>query len=563
MLAVDASPDGVEIRASAPLDRVALATEDGAPVAARTLPRPAIEVSLRAPLEAGAAYRLRASGASGAIEVAVIGPPREPVAIAVAAPLGQERRPATNGDVFPVVLADGSTVEVGVVLTAREPVEVDVVWPGGAQRVALGVPGAREVVRWSVDRPGPIPVTVVAGAQTRRFTLDVERASLDDVRAALPIDAWAFPTDRRGRVDRARPADRVDLPASWWTHLLVTTSWGWRPRDDQAPWAHQAVTLRNDGTRPVDLAVSAWVVGADGAPAPAFRSRVRGAPSPGGAVATLLRVPAGAEATAVLPVFVEASSAEVGRYTRVIEVTPLGSSEPVHRVEAPLVLRRGSAWASGGFVLSVVASLLGLLALAARGRAWLSGRDTAELMTIALFGSLTFVVAAASRLLGYGVATVLGPFAPLLTGLVDDAFRTCLLAALITLIPRPGVVTLASLVGWLLRGLALGSFHPADLLYLGSVVFFLEGGLWVVGLTRDPAWREQGRGARWLRLSLAFGVANALAVASGLVTTVVLYRLFLADWYVALMIGLHGFLYVVIGCFFAVGFADAVRRVAS
>jgi uncharacterized sodium:solute symporter family permease YidK len=47
------------------------------------------------------------------------------------------------------------------------------------------------------------------------------------------------------------------------------------------------------------------------------------------------------------------------------------------------------------------------------------------------------------------------------------------------------------------------------------------------------------------------------------VVTVVLYRLFFADWYVVMMIALHGFLYVVLGCAFAVPFADRVRRVAS
>jgi hypothetical protein len=175
---------------------------------------------------------------------------------------------------------------------------------------------------------------------------------------------------------------------------------------------------------------------------------------------------------------------------------------------------------------------------------------------------MNFVVATASRVLGLGVGALLGPFEPLLTGLVDDAFRTVLLVSLLALIPRPGVMALATVVGWLLRGVALGSLHPADLLYLGSVAFWLEGALWLSGLTRDPAWREEPALQQWARLSLGFGGANAAAALSGLLTTMVLYRLYLADWYVALLVGLPGFAYVLVGCALAVPFARAARQVA-
>jgi hypothetical protein len=305
------------------------------------------------------------------------------------------------------------------------------------------------------------------------------------------------------------------------------------------------------------------VVDAEGRPAAAFRSRVREADTASGAVTVLLRIPAGERARAALPFFVERAAVAEGAYLRLVEVTPLGSTVPLHRLERPLFLGRGSPWASLGFVLALLASLGGLVLLVRRGPRWLRALNTAELMTIALFGSLTFVVAAAARLLGYGVASVLGPFAPLLTGLVDDAFRTCLLAVLVMLVPRVGVVAFASLVGYLMRGLALGSFHPADLLYFGSVVCFLEGCLWLAGLTRHQRWLDEGRLSRWVRMSFGFGVANALSVAAGLVVTVVLYRLFLADWYVAMMLFLPGFLYVVVGCWLAVRFAESLRKVTS
>jgi len=552
---------GVEVHASAPVRRVVLEDASGAPVAARTLPVPTDVATVLAPWRPDHAYTVRVGAGARTATAFLHTPPLRPVRIEVAAPLGQESRPVGDGEHLAVTLLGAGAVQVGVVLTAVQPGDVSVRWPGGSRTVHLAIPGAREVVRWSADAAGPQPVEVRADGAAVGFVLDVERLDRATARARIAVASVAFPTDGSGRIDRARPPGRIPLPAPWWTRLLRATRWGWRPRDDQAPWAWQAVTVHNGGAQPVDHAISARVEDSEGQPVSAFRSRVRGAPT--GAVSALLRVPAGQEATATLPVFVEEATVREGAYQDVVEITSLGASAPLQRVVRPLIVTRGSPWASGGFLAALLASLAGLVVLARRGRAWVEALDTSELMTIALFGSLTFVVAAAARLLGYGVATVLGPFAPLLTGIFDDAFRTCLLAALIALIPRPGVITLASVVGWLLRGLALGSFHPADLLYLGSVVSFLEGGAWVVGLTRSDRWLAQGPVARWVRLSLGFGVANALSVASGLVITVVLYRLFLADWYVALMVGVHGLLYVVLGCALAVGFADSVRRIAS
>ena len=198
-----------------------------------------------------------------------------------------------------------------------------------------------------------------------------------------------------------------------------------------------------------------------------------------------------------------------------------------------------------------------------QGPRWLRAQPTSDLVTIALFGALSYVVAGVLQVVGHGVSALLGPFAPLLTGLPDDALRACLLATLLTLLPRPGVAALATVTGALLRGLTLGSFHPVDLLYVGSVVFWLEASLWLVGLTRAPSWRDGSWGARWLRVSLGLGLANVAAVATGLCVAAALYRLYYAAWYVALLLAVPGFLYVAIGCAVAVDLAASLRRVAT
>jgi len=60
---------------------------------------------------------------------------------------------------------------------------------------------------------------------------------------------------------------------------------------------------------------------------------------------------------------------------------------------------------------------------------------------------------------------------------------------------------------------------------------------------------------------VGLGLANLCATATGLAVSVVLYRLFLADWYVVLILALPGFLYVLVGTWLAVDFAGALKRV--
>jgi len=239
----------------------------------------------------------------------------------------------------------------------------------------------------------------------------------------------------------------------------------------------------------------------------------------------------------------------------------MGATEPLFVDRQPLYVSRGGSAASLGLVGGGLAALLGTLMTLWRGPVWLRTRPTSELMTIGLFASLTFLVGALGRVLTMGFAAILGPFATLLTGIIDDAFRYTLLATLVTLLPRPGTMTLAVVTGWLLNGVATGSFGPTDLLYLGSRVLFLEVALWLAGITRVEGWHAEAPWRRWLRLAAGFGTASALSSATGMAIHMVLYRLYYADWYVALIVGGPGFLYVVIACAVAVPFAASLREV--
>lgn len=549
---------GIELSANLPLERVEIHGADGLPVAARALPAPSLRAHLAAPVEPGATYTAVAIAAGQRAEADVTVPATGPLVMQVEAPVGQGRRPLADGDVVPIVRLEGSAAHVALHLEARRPVEVHVRYGEFDETRALGA-GERIALLLPVASDGDRRLTVATDEGTWTATLRASSRSVEAARQDLSVARITFPVDAWGEVDRARPPDRVTLPSPAWENLLNRFGLGWRPRGDQAPWAWQAVDLRNAGDEPLSVLIRASVH-RDGAPAEAFRARLREGASD--AVVALLRVPAGETARAVLPVHVDRAAAVPGDHVRVVEVLPLGGDRPIHRVERPLRVSIGSGWASGGLVAALSASLGGYALLAVRGRRWLVERSTSDLVTIALFGSLTFVVGAAFQALGMGVAAFLGPFAPLLMGLPDDAFRACLLGTLVALVPRPGVVSIATVTGFLLRGVALGSFHPVDLLYLGSSVFWLEGCLWLSGCTRRADWTEGPRAGRWLRLGLGLGLANVCATASALVVSVVFYRLYFAAWYVGLMLTFPGFLYVLAGAWIAVDFAAALRRVA-
>lgn len=563
-------PGGVEVRADVPLQRVILRDQDGHDLATRRLPVPTTEVVV--PLRWAPGQPLMAEAHAGdqvwTVQVDVPAS-RAAAELLLEVPLGQGSARLSDGDRVPLLLIEGGTAQIGLVVTAHEAVSISATVDGATRAARLAVPGERAVLTWEIGGAEPVPVEVETCAASgapcaeTRATLLPESLPPGAARARLAVVETVFPTDPIGGVDPSRSPDRVHLPAAWWRTVLQRLELGYRPADSHAPWAWQAVRLENRGQQPQTVVVRARVLDAQGQPDPAFRPRLRETDDGTGNVTVLLRVPPGQTATAALPVFVDEATVADGLYTRHIEVIPLGAAAPLHTLEVPLVVRRGSSALSGAFLFASLASLTGLGMTLRFTKRWLAASPTSDLMRISLFGSLMFVVAAVSQLLAMGVSALLGPFSALLTGLVDDALRTTLFATLLCLLPRPGVATLTLATSYLLRALALGNMGPVELLFFGGHALWLELCLWISGITRLSGWRDEGPGSRWLRLVVAFAFSSAINAVNGLVHSAVLYRLFYADWYVALLVALPGFLYPTLAAALASRFADSLRRVEA
>ncbi len=547
------SPAGVRIEASAPLTRVELRTATGVPVVRDVPPTPTATVDLVASLDPGA-YTVvaTAGGATATTSLTVPVPP--PVRVEVQPRPGAAWIEGAGTITVPVVAGGSAEVLVGVTGGPGKPAEVEL----AGEVVPLPVVGTR-VVRPVRVSTAPVPLAV----GDAHFTLVPAPVALADLARTVSLVGDVFPAESDGAPDLGRPASRVSLPSPAWERVVRAVGLGGRRRDEEAPWAFWGVTFRNDGDAAVDLHVSLEVRAPAGGPAPAFRPRLRTADGDTGTVAALLRVPAHGEARAALPVFVDTDAVTPGAYDAALTVTPLGGDTPVHAAVRPLYVRRGDPVASGGFALALVAFAGGAALTLARLRRWLDAAATSELMTIAIFGSATFLVGTASDLVAMGVGALLGPLSTLLTGLLSDLGRYTLLATLVTLLPRPGTLTLAVLTGWFLRGFTTGAFAPVDVLYTGVSIGIGELFAWVAGLTRGGAWRDEPLARRWARLSVGFAGASVCTTLAGLWMHVVLYRLFFAPWYVALQVLVPGFLYTVIACRVAADFAASLRKVEA
>lgn len=523
---------------------------------------PSPQLSVRHGAAPGAALTVVATSAAGAFTLTGRVPPAAgPLVVELDVPAGQGARPLSDEHRFTAVV--GARIEAAVAITRAEPGPVRVSLGDHVEQMVTTVPDERRVLVLPVDATGPSTLRIEAAGSTQTATLVPTRLSVDQARSALALGDLVFPADVLGLPEPARPAGRVTLPAAWWRSVLRATGIGTRAKDPHGPWAWQGVPLTNTAEEPVNVVVLARVLDDDGAVAEPFRPRDRGRSGVNGLVAGLVRVPAGGEALARLPFFVDARGLPEGstRWTREITVTPLGSDVPLWTVREPLQVRRGSSWISLAFALAVLCGALGTGLVLLRLRGWVASLRTRDLVTIAVFATLSFLVSGASAVVSAAIGAVLGPFAIFVTNLLDDVLRYALLATLIVLLPRPGVAALSALLTWLMRGVALGSFSPIDVIYMGSQILALESALWLAGLTRGSDWLEARPLVRWARMGAAFSSASVVTAMTGLVVAMVLYRLFYAEWYVAAVLAGPGFLYVWIACGLAVGFSGSLRRV--
>ncbi len=559
-LRVEATSDGtaLTVHLDAEGGQVTVVDEAGVPVVRGAAVEGSRTLTLALPPGLSGALTVRARADLREAETRVEIGDGDALAVSLSAPVGAESRPLAEGATLPLTLLPEAAAPAAVRVRAPRGAAVDVLADG----VSIGRVAAGSTALLSFTVHDDLELTVQSEAgPLLRARIDVNVLTEAEARSRLSLGPVRFPALENGDADLVREAGRVSLPSAWWRSVMERSALGVRARDTWLPWAWMAVPLENRGEEPLDVVVRARVVGGDGEPDRAFRPRLRAADDGTGNTSVLVRVPARGAMVASLPLFIDEDTLGPGPFTQVVEVLTIGREAPLQRLDTPLPVSRSSSVVAAGLAVTLTASLAGFVLVLTRTRAWLREFDTAALVTLSLFASLSFVAGTVGLLLGLGLAAAAGPFAAMVTGFVDDALQAVLVGTLVTLLPRPGAATLMVLVAWLLRGVATGSLSPLDIAFVSCRVATLEGGLWLAGLTRGGAWRGDPRWKRVVRLAAGLSVGSLAGTAASLVLHAALFRLYFADWYVAMMLLGPGFSYVIVASGVADRVAQQLRRV--
>lgn len=294
-----------------------------------------------------------------------------------------------------------------------------------------------------------------------------------------------------------------------------------------------------------------------GEPVKAFKPDIMGMNVDTLSYATLTLSP-GSSSLISLPLYIS-ENAMGGDYLLRVKVKIKGSDwVAVTRDQKITAISRN--W--GPIIITFLASLLGLTAIGfffSRPKEIMDRFKTRNLVLIALFGTVSFAAINLPMTILWELShAILGPFSFLFTGLFYEILLYMLIASLVVLIPKPGVVSLFMMVRFLLGGFITGSFTPITFITLSFNAIILEVMMYAAGITgRNP--NPDNR----FRMGIVCGFADMLGGYVSFSVWMVLYRLFYSDWYIITNILIDGFLYTFIGAWFGVNLGNRLKKVAE
>ena len=418
--------------------------------------------------------------------------------------------------------------------------------------------------------------------------LQLHAATVEEIAAQLSIADIQMPTDAAGLADARQRADTlyharsaIDIK-----HLKALSKvfsffdsfgrWGQPPIDVYAPIAHQTVHLQNHSEATLHVVVSSINRDVKSGEVIRFLTPPDAVNAGTDRSVSFASLPPRRLSAIPLPIYLNPLSARAGEYSREIEVKIWGSNATVLREQRPLHVVVPNREALLITVLAVLASSIGLVGVLRYHRRIFALFTTKQLIVIALFGATVFVcVIIPSTLFLNLIRALLGPGSVLLTGLMNETLYYALLTALLIYIngapqripwnvgrgkpvpryaashPKTGIILLASAVRLLLGAVTFGMFTPMEIVYTGTSVLLLETGYRLVRRRGLLAW------------AVALGICDALAVYVDFQLSIVFYRLFYADWYIAMRIFVEGFAYTFIGVLLGWRLGRGLWRVAT
>ena len=258
--------------------------------------------------------------------------------------------------------------------------------------------------------------------------------------------------------------------------------------------------------------------------------------------------------TFIIPLYVDYFTILAGDYSLRVTVSGNGQ-EKVQEVPLTITKKHNLGLVAVGFSFLCLAALV-VFSYKLKGCIYKIGAKGA--ITVALFAALSFGgITLPTTLLGDLLHVFLGPFSGLFTGVLSGVLQYLLVVSLLVLFRAPGVLSLMYLVKYMLSGLMFGHFTPLGLLSLCVNIVVLEAVLYFSGF-----YRKQELSKRYLLLvSVLLGVGDALITFINMQQMMFFYRLYYADWYLALYMLVNGVLYSSIGAWLGAKTGSKLQQV--
>lgn len=389
-------------------------------------------------------------------------------------------------------------------------------------------------------------------------TTQLKVASKEEVANNVSVSQLIVPSDEDGYGDPSHPSNTlvVQETSPALKKLLEVTDL--KTEKEELTSTDMGIELTNTGNSTIPLIVTYDILDIKtGEPVKAFKPDIMGMKADTLCYATVTLSP-GSSSLISLPIYIS-PEAMGGDYLLRVKVKLTGT-DWIAVTKDQKITAISRRW--GPIITTFAASLLGITALGfffSRPRKIMDRFKTRNLVLIALFGTVSFAAISLPMTILWDLShAIFGPFSFLFTGLFNEILLYMLIASLVVLIPKPGVISLFMMVRFLLGGFITGSFTPITFITLSINAIILEFLLYVAGVTG----KNQSLDNRF-RMGILCGFADVISGYVSFSVWMVLYRLFYSNWYIAVNLLIDGFLYTFIGTWFGISLGNRLKKVVE
>ncbi|WP_244833903.1 MptD family putative ECF transporter S component [Clostridium sp. BJN0001] len=264
-----------------------------------------------------------------------------------------------------------------------------------------------------------------------------------------------------------------------------------------------------------------------------------------------------------LPVYADGFSVKPGTYKAQFKVSVYGSDTDILIKNFDLEVYKESQFQKIIAAVSIILSIICVIVFSSKQKKWLNNFITSEIMFIALFSAVKFVlVDVTDFVFSDSIRAILGPLGPvehLITGILWDVVNSMFVTCMVCLIPKCGVIIISSVVRLILKGVAFGSFNPVSILLMMSYAVIAEVLLYAAGFTRGKRKFETKAGV-FVLVGLIFGFQNCYSTYTFYYMWMYLYRLFYPSWYININ-AIFSIIYSIIGSIGGIYLSKKLKKV--